>query len=77
MKFEFATASRIIFGPGILSRVAPMAAEMGRRPLVVTGHSGDRAAPLMDALQEQGLEISWYKFKFTFQPDSARKKKIK
>jgi len=58
MRFEFATASRIIFGPGTLSEVAPAAAEMGRRPLVVSGHSGDRAAALMDALQEQGLEIT-------------------
>jgi len=57
MRFEFATAGRIIFGPGTLSEVAPLAAEMGRRPLVVTGHSGDRAAPLMDALEAQGLEI--------------------
>ena len=54
MRFEFATASRIIFGPGTLGEVAPVAAEMGRRPLAVTGRSGDRAAPLMDALQEQG-----------------------
>jgi alcohol dehydrogenase class IV len=58
MRFEFATASRIIFGAGTLSEVAPMAAEMGCRPLVVTGHSGDRAAPLMDALKGQDLEIT-------------------
>ena len=61
MRFEFATASRIIFGPGTLSEVAPVAAEMGRRPLVVSGHSDDRAAPLMDALREQGLEITRFK----------------
>ena len=58
MRFEFATASRIVFGPGTLGEVAPVATEMGRRPLVVTGHSGDRAAPLMGALIEQGLEIT-------------------
>jgi alcohol dehydrogenase class IV len=58
MRFEFATASRIIFGAGTLSEVAPMAAEMGCRPLVVTGHSGDRAAPLMGALEGQGMEIT-------------------
>jgi alcohol dehydrogenase class IV len=58
MRFQFATASRIIFGSGTLNEVAPMAAEMGRRPLVVTGHSGIRAAPLMDALEKQGMEIT-------------------
>ena len=58
MRFEFATTSRIIFGPGTLNEVAPMAAEMGRRPLVVTGHSGFRAAPLMDELEKQGMEIT-------------------
>jgi alcohol dehydrogenase class IV len=58
MRFEFATAGRIIFGPGTLNEVAPMAAEMGRRPLVVTGHSSVRAAPLMDALERQGMEIT-------------------
>jgi alcohol dehydrogenase class IV len=58
MRFEFATAGRIVFGPGTLSEVAPMAVEMGRRPLVVTGHSGDRAVPLMHALEKLGMEIT-------------------
>jgi alcohol dehydrogenase class IV len=58
MRFEFATARRIVFGPGTLSEVAPMAVEMGRRPLVVTGHSGDRAVPLMHALEKLGMEIT-------------------
>ncbi len=58
MRFEFATARRIVFGPGTLSEVASMAVEMGRRPLVVTGHSGDRAVPLMHALEKLGMEIT-------------------
>ena len=58
MRFEFATASRIIFGPGTLSGVAPMAAEMGRSPLVVTGRSSDRAAPLIEALEGQRMRIT-------------------
>jgi alcohol dehydrogenase class IV len=58
MRFEFASARRIVFGPGTLSEVAPMAVEMGRRPLVVTGHSGDRAVPLMHALEKLGMEIT-------------------
>ena len=37
MRFEFATATRIIFGAGVLREVGPLAAEMGRSALVVTG----------------------------------------
>ena len=55
MRFEFATANRIVFGPGVLKQVAPIAAEHGRRPLVVTGRHGDRAAPLLDLLRQNGL----------------------
>ena len=58
MRFEFATARRIVFGPGTLSEVASMAVEMGRRPLVVTGQSGDRAVPLMHALEKLKMEIT-------------------
>ena len=43
MRFEFATATRIIFGAGVLHEVGPLAAEMGRKALVVTGGSPERA----------------------------------
>ncbi|MBE9506549.1 MAG: iron-containing alcohol dehydrogenase [Chloroflexi bacterium] len=56
MPFEFATATRIIFGPGTLREVAPLAAEMGSRALVVTGSSPDRAAPLIEHLSAQGID---------------------
>jgi alcohol dehydrogenase class IV len=56
MRFEFATATRVIFGPGAVQEVAPLAAELGRRALVVTGRSAERARPLIARLQEQGLE---------------------
>jgi alcohol dehydrogenase class IV len=39
MRFEFATAARIVFGPGTVREVPAAAAEMGRRPLVVTRRS--------------------------------------
>jgi len=50
MRFEFATAARIIFGPGTLREIGPLAAEMGRRALVVIGKSAERAAPLIEHL---------------------------
>jgi len=53
--FEFATASRIVFGPGTLPQVGPAAAAMGRRALVVVGHTADRAAPVLALLHRQGV----------------------
>ena len=37
MCFEFATATRIIFGQGLIKEAAPLAASFGRRALIVTG----------------------------------------
>jgi alcohol dehydrogenase class IV len=50
MRFEFATATRILFGPGAVRDLPGAAAQMGRRALLVTGASGDRAAPLVASL---------------------------
>ena len=55
MPFEFAAAARIVFGEGAVREVAPAAAAMGRRALVVTGARGERAAALIDALQAAGV----------------------
>jgi alcohol dehydrogenase class IV len=60
MRFEFATATRIIFGAGTLQEVGPIAAGMGRRALVVTGRSTERAAPLFEILEVQGVEASTF-----------------
>jgi len=54
-RFEFATATRIIFGAGTLQELGHLAAEMGRRPLLVTGSSAARSGPLLDLLAAQGL----------------------
>ena len=56
MRFEFATATRIIFGPGTLDEVGPLAAEMGSRALVVTGNTVTRAAPLLKLLAAEKIE---------------------
>jgi len=58
--FEFATATRIIFGPGTLRQVGPIAAEMGRCALVVTGQTVARAEPLLDQLSTQGIKTVTY-----------------
>jgi alcohol dehydrogenase class IV len=38
--FEFATAGRIIFGPGVAVQLPHLAEGFGRRPLIVTGKRG-------------------------------------
>ncbi len=56
--FEFATATRILFGAGKLSEAAPAAKAMGQRALLVTGRSPGRARRLQDALESEGLEVT-------------------
>lgn len=55
MKFEFATAARVIFGAGTLSAIGSLAAELGSRALVVGGGASDRLAALLDRLAAQGV----------------------
>jgi alcohol dehydrogenase class IV len=65
-RFEFATASRIIFGQGTLKEVPALAAQMGDRPLVVTGKNTGRAAALLDLLKATGTES--FTFSVTGEP---------
>jgi alcohol dehydrogenase class IV len=58
MKFQFSTAKQILFGPGTVKQVAPLAVERGSRPLVLTGGSYERASALMDALTAEGMKIN-------------------
>jgi alcohol dehydrogenase class IV len=55
MTFEFATATRIIFGAGSLGKAGALANEQGRAALVVTGRTPARAEPLLSLLRQQGL----------------------
>lgn len=54
--FEFATATRIIFGSGALKRAGVFAADMGKTALIVTGKHPERADFLLNVLHEQGIE---------------------
>lgn len=58
MRFEFATASRIIFGPGACAELAPAAQAFGRRALVVG--SLERTSPLREQLRAAGVEALPY-----------------
>ncbi len=55
MRFEFATASRIIFGAGALKDAGALAAEMGTHACIVTGRNTDRAEPLIKKLEQQWI----------------------
>jgi alcohol dehydrogenase class IV len=58
MQFEFATANRLIFGPGSVKDLASAARSFGSRVLIVTGHSAERAAK-----NARALDAAWFSIK--------------
>lgn len=50
MPFEFATAGRIVFGPGAFQQTGTIARSFGRRALVVAGKTAARAERLVQQL---------------------------
>ncbi len=59
MNFEFATATRIVFGAGKLNEIGGIAAEFGQRALVVSS-SAERARPLLDRLDAAKIEYTLF-----------------
>ena len=53
MRFEFATATRIVFGEGTAATLPELVRAFGTRPLLVTGATPERAASLVSALSAQ------------------------
>lgn len=53
MRFEFATATRIIFGEGTAAMLPELVRSFGSRPLVVTGARRERAEWLIAALSAE------------------------
>jgi len=66
MRFEFATTSNIIFGPGTLAEIPAYVANKGHRFFVVTGSTDDRAAPLLTLFEKQGM--AWSTFNMSGEP---------
>ncbi len=60
MRFEFATAGRILFGDGRLTEVGPLARELGSRALVVTGAHPERGQELYDLLNTAGVALQTF-----------------
>jgi len=69
VKFEFATASRIVFGAGTVNDVGGIARDFGRRALVVTGRDARRAERLLANLKSTG--IAAVAFPVTGEPEIA------
>jgi alcohol dehydrogenase class IV len=55
VRFELATAGRIVFGPGVLAELGGIAAGLGRRALLVTGRTPARAEPARESLAAAGI----------------------
>lgn len=59
IRFEFATANRIIFGSGTVQEIGTIAAGTARA-LVVTGQSVARAEPVLDSLRAAGIPATTF-----------------
>jgi alcohol dehydrogenase class IV len=57
IQFEFATATRIIFGAGKSEEIGSMAAPFGKRALVVHGRDPSRYQDLLDELMQKGMGV--------------------
>ena len=55
--FDFATAGRIIFGPGRVKELPKLAREFGTRVFLVTGGDQGRHRNVIQALETAGLEL--------------------
>jgi alcohol dehydrogenase class IV len=57
VRFEFATATRIVFGEGTAATLPELARSFGTRVLVVTGASPERAASIIAMLQAETFSV--------------------
>lgn len=60
MRFEFATATQIIFGAGTLCQIGSLAKPLGSRALVVSGRDPQRAEQLIALLQDSGVAVATF-----------------
>ena len=66
MRFEFATAARILFGAGVLPEAGIAAREMGKRALLVLGLPEENVQQLLTSLAEH--QVSWVLFPVKSEP---------
>ncbi len=68
-RFDFATATRIVFGRGASKGLGAEAAKLGRHALVVGGQPREMLAPVLAALDQEGMNTTW--FGVTGEPETA------
>jgi alcohol dehydrogenase class IV len=61
VRFEFATAGRILFGNGRAHEAGALAAELGRRAFLVTGATGRHSGRLRTSLEEHGVAAACFR----------------
>src|SRR5947209_17920686 len=60
MRFEFATAARIVFGQGAVRELPVLAKPFGRRAMVVTGSDKIRHAGIINCLEGAGFTCNLF-----------------
>lgn len=55
MRFEFASATRIVFGAGTATQAGEAAAAFGKNAILVTGADPARSTPIQDSLRSSGV----------------------
>ncbi len=60
MRFEFATATRILFGDGTAADLPQIVSSLGERPFVLTGGTPERYNSVLNALSEKGLRFETF-----------------
>ena len=55
MDFAFATSNHILFGDGRVGEAGKISSEYGSKAFVITGSTPERAAPLIESLQSDGM----------------------
>jgi len=60
MRFDFATATRVVFGPGSVREAVSAAAALGRSALIITGRTPSRSDVFAGKLREQNVECTLF-----------------
>ncbi len=58
LRFDFATATRVVFGAGSIGQLRDLTAGFGRHALVVTGRSPERGQRVIEALEGRGVSFA-------------------
>jgi alcohol dehydrogenase class IV len=66
MQFEFSTAGRIMFGPGVSDQIPDLAAGYGPRAFLVLGGTPERFSRVTDPIAARG--VTWQSFRVTTEP---------